>query len=56
MIASVEALRVRLTKGDAVAVIAAELDAAMFAWTRLTIRTREIERTLSGISLLFPEA
>ena len=34
---------------------AAELDAAMFAWTRLTIRTREIERTLSGINLLFPE-
>lgn len=56
VIASVEALRVRLTKGDAVAVIAAELDAAMFAWTRLTIRTREIERTLSGINLLFPEA
>ena len=56
VIASVEALRSRLAKGDAVAVIAAELDAAMFAWTRLTIRTRELERTLSGINLLFPEA
>ena len=56
VIASVEALRTRLGKGETVAVIAAELDAAMFAWTRLIIRTREIGRTLSGVNLLFPEA
>ncbi len=56
VIASIEALRTRLGKGEAVATIAAELDAAMFAWARLTIRTREIEQTLSGMNLLFPEA
>lgn len=56
IIASTEALRTRLGKGATVAGIAAELDSAMFSWTRLTIRAREIERTLSGIDLLFPEA
>lgn len=56
LIASIDALRLRLGAGEAVAVIAAELDAAMFAWTRLTIRTRETERILSAMNLLFPEA
>lgn len=51
---SIESLRTRLNKGEAVPVIAAELDMAMFAWTRLTIRTREIRQTLSGMNLLFP--
>ena len=55
VIASTEALRTRLAKGETVATIAAELDSAMSAWARLTIRSREIGRILSGINLLFPE-
>lgn len=56
IIGGVEALQERLIRGASVAAIAAQLNAAIFAWAELRHRTREIERTLSGAGRLFPEA